>query len=295
MLSRILTLALLLLLPAALHAEPLARGDEAFAARALEIEADRVDPTAVDTSLVAYREALVAEPERIDIRWRVLRSLHYRGDFARIAPEEKVAAFKEGAELAQESLDVLAEKLGGTALHELSPDEQPSRLAAAGISARDAAELYFWSAVAWGAWSREAGLLQSVRKGVANRAHDYAVVSARLDPTVERGGAHRLLARLHAALPKVPFVSGFVNRSQAIPEAEAAVAVQADDPGNRFLLALTLIELAPEREEEARKLLDQAIEAQPRPELLAEDLATQRLARKARAELDSVEAVATAN
>ena len=190
--------------------------------------------------------------------------------------------------------DVLAERLGGDALHALPASEQRARLAEARVSERDAAELYFWSAVAWGAWSREAGLLQSVRKGVANRAHDYAVVSARLDPTVERGGAHRLLARLHAALPKVPFVSGSWIASRPSPRPRPPSVSRPTTPATASCSRSPCSSSHPSGRKRRERSSTGPSRQSPAPSCWPRDLATQRLARKARAQLNGA-AVATAN
>ena len=119
--------------------------------------------------------------------------------------------------------------------------------------------------------------------------HEYASLSAELEPGYYRGGALRLLARLHAKLPKVPFVSGWVDRALAIPAAERALSTNPDDSGNQLLMALTLIDLAPEdRGAEARDLLLRVADAEPRADLLVEDLTVQAAARKRLAEIDGV-------
>ena len=128
--------------------------------------------------------------------------------------------------------------------------------------------------------AQRVGLLTIVREGVAKQIHDDAERSLALDPTVDRGGALRLLSRLHATLPKVPFVTGWVDRSQAVPLAERAYALDAAHPGNRLILALALLEQAPGRTGDARALLESVAGAEPRQEALAEDLAIREEARE---------------
>ena len=161
----------------------------------------------------------------------------------------------------------------------MDPDAIRARLAAADVSPRDVARLYFWSAINWGAWSRNAGLLNAVRQGVANRIHRYTLITIALEPEYDEGGAFRLLGRLHAELPRVPFVSGWVDRDQALPLIERAYAMAPVNPGNRLLLALTLLDLAPERGGEALDLLDQVQRLTPRPSMRIEDLAMRKEAR----------------
>jgi hypothetical protein len=115
--------------------------------------------------------------------------------------------------------------------------------------------------------------------------HDYAEQSLALDPSVDRGGALRLLSRLHATLPRVPFVSVWVDRDRALPLAERAHALDAAHPGNRLILALALLERAPGRSSEARELLESVANAEARSDFLAEDLA---ILEQARDELEAL-------
>ncbi len=155
-----------------------------------------------------------------------------------------------------------------------------NRLAAAEVSQRDVARNYFCSAINWGAWSRNAGLLSAVRQRVANRIHRYTLVTIALEPECEEGDAFRFLGRLNAELPRVPFASGWVDREESIPLLERAYAVAPANPGNRLLLALTLLDLAPERDEEALDVLKQVEGMSPRPSMRIEDLAMRREARE---------------
>ena len=254
-------------------------GDAAYRQRALVLDGDRADPERIRRAIEAYEDALRAEPESIEVRWRLLRALYYLGDFAAIADREKAAAFVRGRASAEETIALVADRLGAPPVA-LAADERRERTVAAGVDPRDLAELFFWASVHWGAWSRDAGLVASVREGVANRVFDYARVSAELDPSIERGGAHRLLSRLHATMPRVPFVSGWVDRELAVPEAKRALGVAPDDSGNQFLLAITLLDLEPGRREEAVQLLARVAATDPRPEWVVEDRAVRQAARE---------------
>jgi len=258
----------------------LALGDAAYARRAEQLRDGRARPDAIAAAIDAYEQALAGDPSRLDVRWRLLRALYFRGDFAEVTPEERRATFDRGRLLAEDTIDELAKRFGGAAPHELEAGDREPRIDRAGLGVSDVARTYFWAAVHWGAWSRDVGLLTAVREGAANRVRDYAELCAALEPGYERAGAHRLLSRLHAKLPRVPFVSGWVDRARAIPEAERAFDLAPADPGNQLLLAMTLLDLAPDRREEALALLARAAGTPLRPELRAEDLAVRREAGK---------------
>ena len=95
-----------------------------------------------------------------------------------------------------------------------------------------------------------------------------------------------MLARLHATLPKVPFLSGWVNRGAAIPLAERAVALAPAHPGSQLVLALTLLDIEPERRLEARDALLRAVAIEPRTTFRVEDRVVQAQARARLSELE---------
>jgi hypothetical protein len=279
--GRCLLTALVGLASIAAGVDDVARGDSAWARRAEGEREGRPQPGAILEALRSYESALSAHPESLETRWKLLRALHFAGDFASEDEQEKRRIFARGGEVSEQGIALLADQVSfGARLEEMDPERIGSRLEAAGIPTSDVARFYFWSAISWGAWSRKVGLLDAVRQGVANRLHRYALVTIALEPELEEGGAFRLLSRLHAELPRVPFVSGWVDRDQALPMIERACAMAPANPGNRLLLALTLLDLAPLRAREALDLLQQVEELEPRPSMRIEDLALRREARE---------------
>jgi hypothetical protein len=238
-------------------------------------------PDPILAAIRSYEAALAARPESLEARWKLLRALHFAGDFVIEDRGERRRIFERGRGISEQGLELLARQVGsGKRLDELEPEALEPLLDAAGVSSTDVARLYFWSAINWGAWSRIVGLLGAVRQGVAKRLYRYTRVTLALEPGYEEGGAFRLLGRLHAKLPRVPFLSGWVDRGKAIPMVERAYAIAPANPGNRLLLALTLLDLAPERRAEALDLLRQVEGLTPRPSMRIEDLVVRRQARK---------------
>jgi tetratricopeptide (TPR) repeat protein len=264
----------------AAHADEVTRGDSAWAHRAEGERDGRPLPGPIREAVRSYESALTSRPESLEARWKLLRALHFAGDFAYEDPAEKRRIFDRAKAVSDQGLALLADQVGsGVRLEEMEPEQIGNRLEATGAPPSDVARLYFWSAINWGAWSRNAGLLSAVRQGVANRIHRYTLITIALEPEYDEGGAFRLLGRLHAELPRVPFVSGWVDRNESIPVLERAYAMAPDNPGNRLLLALTLLDLAPERRSEALDLLKQVEGLTPRTSMRIEDLAMRMEAR----------------
>lgn len=267
----LVALALLALAAPALASPALERGDALWDRRA-EGQADaKAKPEPIGSAVTAYREALRADPDGLEAHWKLQRALWFAGHYATPDRAEERKLYEEAIAIGEDSLRVIAERVGGReALESLSADALRERLAARDRS--DAAHFYFWQAVNLGAWARRAGLLQAVRAGVANRMHEATLRSIALDPDVEQGGAIRLLSRLHAEIPKVPLFSGWVDHDRALPLAERVAAEYPGHPGNPFLLGLTLLERVPARRSEAIELLERTAALEPRADHVVEDV-----------------------
>lgn len=250
----------------------LAAADRLWAQRAEGHVAAAARPERAGSAIAAYEAARAADPEQLEAHWKLLRALWFQAEFASPDAASERATYERALDASERAFALLGERVGGAeALADASPDALRARVPAADW--RDAAELYFWHAINLGAWSRSAGLLAAVRAGVATRLHDATLRSLALDPDVEQGGALRLLSRLHSELPRVPFLSGFVDPRRAVPLAERALAEYPQHPGNSYLLGLALWSHAPERRAEALRLIEATASVEPRVDHVVEDLA----------------------
>lgn len=279
----LLGLALLapLLLPAwaGARSPALARADEVWERRSDGCDAEgRARREHAYAAVAAYQEAVDAEPAALEPRWKLVRALYFAADFVDGDPGDPIRLLERATRESDAALDRLAARLGVSgALDSFTPEILARTLAPEELA--DAAGAFFWSAVAWGAWGQHHGMVDAVRAGIADRLYQGAHAVIALDSSFEEGGAHRLLARVHAQVPRIPFFSGWVDPELAVPAAERALALAPQNLGNRYLLALTILDVAPERRDEAVRLLEEAAGAEPRPEQRVEDLAIRHSAR----------------
>jgi hypothetical protein len=262
----------------AARAADLGAVDAAYARRSEGSAGERAALAPVRAAVRAAEAAARAAPDDAAARWREVRALHFLGEFATPGGRAQREVYERAMARGEDALARLAQRLGGARLEELAPDAWRPALAAAKVDARDAGELYFWSAVAVGAWSQKTGLLEAVRSGAAGRLERYTRVAIDLAPGAYDGGPWRLWARMHAVLPRVPLLTSWVDRALALPAAERALEVAPAHPGNQLLFAMTLQDLHPEREAEAREILARVAQRAPRPEFAAEDAAVRKLA-----------------
>ena len=251
----------------AAQTDPIAAGDAAWARRAEGHQGDRALPGPVNEAIAAYERAVKEQPDRLEGAWKLLRALHYKGEYATSAREGKQQVFARGKEVAEAAIDRLARRVGGRQkLDAMTPPQAAKALA--GIP--EAKPLFLWAAVHWGLWGDVFGRLAAARQGVGDRVRRYAEILNALDEGYEDAAGHRILGRLHTLAPKVPFFTGWVDRDKAISELRRAVALGPDNLDNHLFLAEALLEHQPAKAAEAREILRRLLARKPVPELVVQ-------------------------
>lgn len=276
-----LVLALLLSSPPTTAApDALARGDEAYAHRAEGNDGFRAMAGPISQAIAAFEEALASDPRDQVARTKLLRSMFYLGDYVLANRDAKLPVFERGQVLAEDGITQL---IAGTDLNRRGGKDFDQLI----DHLRDqphAAAVYYWAAVHWGLWGRHKGKIAAARQGVAGKIRDYAAMVIALDPDYEDGGGHRMLGRLHAEAPKLPFVTGWVDRKTAISELEKARAMSSDALTGLYF-AEALLEYDSSRRDEALALLRDTAAKEPSPDHFLEEL---RAIRDARALLEDL-------
>jgi tetratricopeptide (TPR) repeat protein len=252
----------------AAQADPIAAGDAAWARRADGHQGARAIPGPVDEAIAAYERAVKEQPERLEGTWKLLRALHFKGDFTTHSNDARQKAFARGKEVAEAGIDRLAKRTAGSRqkLDAMSPAQAAK--AVAGVP--EAKPLFLWAAVHWGLWGDVFGRLAAARQGVGDRVRTYSETLIALDERYEDAGGHRILGRLHTLAPKVPFFTGWVDRGKAVSELRRAVALGPDNFDNHVFLAEALLEHQPDKAAEAREILRRLLARKPSPELVVE-------------------------
>ncbi len=257
-----------------------ARGDDAWERRAEGRRGDRADTGPIGEAVSAYERALEASPDSIAIRERLLRALYFQGQYAADGPPRR-AIHARGHELAQEGIARLSTGLGrATPLDVRSPEET----AAAVADRPESAALFFWAAGHLGLWAEMIGNFTAARQGVAGRIRDYAKAAVLIDERYETAGGHRILGRLHTEAPRIPLITGWVDRDVAVASLERALALAPGDPWNRLYMADALLRFRPRRRDEAVAMVEALIADLPRPGKILEDRKTLADARRLLAE-----------
>ncbi|MCP4202402.1 MAG: hypothetical protein GY769_10780 [bacterium] len=266
----VLLLSLLLCVQAAAGAtvlQDLARGDEAYARRAEGHTGLWAAPGPISEAIEAYEKALLADPDNQLARTKLLRALFFKGDYVVRDRDTKLRIFERGQAVGEDGITRL---IAGTKLDRAGGkhhDELIEHLR----NEPHAAGVYYWSAIHWGLWGRHRGKIAAARQGVASKVRNYARIVNSVDSTYESGGGHRMLGRLHAEAPKIPFVTGWVSRALAISELEAARSF-SDDPLTLLYYIEALFEYDTSRHDEAIDLLRSLVTREPEPGAVVEHM-----------------------
>ncbi len=258
---------------------PLERGDAAWARRGDGQSNGLAAAAPIAEAVAAYEAALTAEPSNLEARARLLRALWFQGQYATADDAGKQKVFERGKTVGEQGLDQIAASAKKT---RSAIDEGSAQAVAEAVRPiPGAAPIFFWSAVHWGLWGDAFGKFAAARQGVAGKIRDRCLVVLALDENLERGGGHRVLGRLHAVAPHVPFFTGWIDRTTAIAELRKALALGPEDPLNRQYLGEALLEYGDAAGRgEARNILQAIVDHALVPEQAVEWSAAQAVARE---------------
>lgn len=239
----------------------LAAADAAWVRRDEGRAGARASSRRISEAVSGY-ETATASLDSIEARWKLSRALFFEGKFTGLDREGQRAKFEKARDAGEEALALLRKR--GDSL----------------ASDPDAAPTYFWAAVAWGEWAQVVPKLTAAKAGAAAKVRDYASKVIALDPKFEEGGGYRVLGRLHDRAPKIPFVTGWVSRSEALRNLRLAVEVAPRNFVNRHFLAEALAAGNRSGKEEAVRIEQEVVADAPSPSHLVEDVAVQEEAKR---------------
>jgi len=248
-----------------------AQGDAHYEKRQEGHAGGSADPAEILAAISSY-EAAARSPDDADARWKLARALYFRGAYTTLEAAERRSIYEEGRRASEEAFAIV-ERRSGSPAHK--GDLPPISAAPTLRSDAEAAPVFFWGAVAWGQWALAVGKVEAARMGAASRIRDITQLLIAVDPEFEEGGGYRILGRLHDEAPRIPFVTWWVSRAEALANLRRAVGVAPRNPINRHFLAEALARGSGSEKEEAIRLEEQVLETPPSPDHLVEELHVQ--------------------
>ena len=248
--------------------DDIALGDQAWFQRAEGHEGSRAAIEPIQQAINAYQKALNAEPGNLEARWKLLRAYHFKGEFV-LEKKDRLDLFIEGREIAKTGIGQIEREYGlSKSLFRMKPEA----LAHAVDKQAVVGEFFFWGSANWGLWGQYSGKLISALTGVVNKIRLFSETMVLMDDSIENGGAHRLLGRFHTRVPRIPFITWWVDHDLAISELRLSLQIAPDSLLTRMFLAEALLKFRSDEDEEAISLLQNIVKGTPDPERLVEDI-----------------------
>lgn len=247
-------------------------GDAAWQRRAEGFEVSgRANRQYGRAALDAYRRALEQDPSDIALHFKLMEAIYFYGEFISDDASEKRRLYEDSVRLSAAILKQARREAGASAELESEPlREQARRYSAVPYSAK----AHFWAAINWGLWGMSHSYFASARKDVAERIRRHATLLSLIDERYADAGGYRLLGRLHALTPQIPFFTGWIDRERAVVLLRKAYRISQADLRNALFLAEAILDEEPQHREEARQLLKEVAETAPSEEFLVEQSQT---------------------
>ena len=246
--KKMLTLALsfILLLSINLLAQNLIQqADEFYEKRGDVFDNDKLlaDTKNIDQAIELYKEAIetTTGAEKEEAIWKLMRAYYFKGKYTTHDSEARKKIYDLGKEMGKVGLE-----------------EFPN---SAGIN--------LFSAIVWGVWGEEYGILKAAREGVAGKIKELCEKVNEIDPNFDDAGGNRVLGRVYFKAPKIPLILGWPSKKKAVEILEASFKIAPENLNTKQFLAEALYSQG--QKERAIQLAKEILAVEETVEGIAED------------------------
>ncbi|HEU4522991.1 MAG TPA: hypothetical protein VFT12_13365, partial [Thermoanaerobaculia bacterium] len=116
-------------------------GDRLWNLRAEGSSGGRAAAAPIDGAIAAYEKAVAENPNALEPRWKLLRSLRFKGAYVAQSNDEKKAIYSKAKAAGEDALKVVYRHL------QVAPDAPEKQVAAAAKKVAGAGEVFAWDAV----------------------------------------------------------------------------------------------------------------------------------------------------
>lgn len=223
-------LAIATILAATTIQAQVADGDAQWALRAEGHQSGRAKATHVDAAITAYQRAVAQNPNDLEARWKLLRTMRFKGQYVAATSDEKKQIYAAAKKEGEAALALIDKQLAAKGVRSITKAKE-KEVADAARTIPGADEVFLWDAVNWGEWALVYGKLAAVREGAADRIRREATIAMLIDPKLEGGAPPRVLGRLHDQTPRVPFLTGWASSREALKFLNQSLQI---DPTNKI-------------------------------------------------------------
>jgi tetratricopeptide (TPR) repeat protein len=277
--KKMMLAAMLLILAAIPSLAQVADGDAHWVARAEGATGGHAKGQENDAAISNYQKAVAANPHDLEARWKLMRSLRFKGSYVATDTEEKKKIYDEAKKVGDQAVNEIDRMLASKGMKSSSKASEKD-LATAARSIPNAGEVYFWDSANWGEWALVYGKLAAVRQGAADRIKRESTVAMLVDPKLEGGGGARVLGRLHNQTPHVPFITGWASDELAVKYLKQSLAADPTNKITRVFLAEAMVSVNSDTKPQAIQMLHEIINSPNDQNYAVEQADAQDMARK---------------
>ncbi len=238
--KRAIVVSAVLLATAGWAPAQVAEGDQSWGLRAEGHQSGRAKATHVDTAIAAYQRAVGQNPNDLEARWKLLRTLRFKGQYVAATSDEKKQVYSTAKKAGDEALALIDRQLAAKGIRSITKATE-KEVADAARTIPGADEVFLWDAVNWGEWALVYGKLAAVREGAADRIRREATIAMLIDPKLEGGAPPRVLGRLHDQTPRVPFLTGWASSREALKFLNQSLQIDPSNKITRVFLAEAMV------------------------------------------------------
>ena len=214
----------------------IAEGDAEWAKRAEGHEGGHAKAAHADAAVAAYQRAVAQNPNDLEARWKLLRTIRFKVAYVARSNDEKKKIYAAAKKEGDSAMAVVDKLLGERGVKSVSKATEKD-VAAKAATIPGANEIFLWDAINWGEWAIAYGKLAAVREGAADRIRREATIATLIDPKLEGGSPPRVLGRLHDQTPHVPFITGWASSKEALKYLNQSLQIDPTNKITRVFLA----------------------------------------------------------
>jgi len=233
-------IAISALLFASAASAQIAEGDQHWAARAEGHQSGHAKPAQVDAAIAAYQKAVAQNPNDLEARWKLLRSLRFKGAYVATSADEKKKIYSSAKKAGEETLAIIGRQLSAKGVRSVTKATE-KEVAGVAKSIPGADEVFLWDAINWGEWALAYGKMAAAREGAADRIRREATIAMLIDPKLDGGAPSRVLGRLHDQTPRIPFITGWASNREAQRFLNESMKIDPTNKITRVFLAEAMV------------------------------------------------------
>lgn len=252
--------AVLLILVASVATAQVADGDQQWNMRADGAQNGHARADHINAAIAAYQKATATDPNDLEARWKLLRSLRFKGAYVASTNDEKRQVYSQAKQAGEDALKVVDRQLAAKGINSVSKATE-KQIADVAKAIPGVPEIFLWDAINWGEWALAYGKFAAAREGAADRIRREATIANFVDPRLEGGSPSRVLGRLHDQTPRIPFITGWASSKDAVKFLNDSLKV---DPANKItivFLAEAMVANNSDTKPQAVQMLKNAVSA----------------------------------